>query len=132
MLVDKASTLDLTIPEMNVLLGGMGSLDVNSGHTPEGVLTDRPGALANDFLVNVLSMDTRWEKIPGKPGIYQGFDRKTGQKRWTATSVDLVFGANAELRATAEAYASADSKGRFYADFVKAWTKVMNLDCFDL
>lgn len=132
MLVDKASTLDLTIPEMTVLLGGMRSLDVNSGHTPEGVLTDHPGALTNDFLVNVLSMDTRWEKIPGKPGIYQGFDRRTGKKRWTATSVDLVFGANAELRATAEAYASADSKDRFYADFVKAWTKVMNLDRFDL
>lgn len=131
-LVDRASTLDLTIPEMTVLLGGMRSLDVNSGHSPDGVLTDHPGVLTNDFLVNVLSMDTRWEKSSNQPGIYNGFDRKTGAKRWTATDVDLVFGANSELRATAEAYASADSRTKFYADFVKAWTKVMNLDRFDL
>ncbi|MEN3168545.1 catalase/peroxidase HPI [Gluconobacter sp. OJB] len=131
-LVDRASTLDLTIPEMTVLLGGMRSLDVNSGHSPAGVLTAHPGMLTNDFLVNVLSMDTRWEKSISQPGVYNGFDRKTGTKRWTATDVDLVFGANSELRATAEAYASADSQKKFYADFVKAWTKVMNLDRFDL
>nr|WP_246091513.1 catalase/peroxidase HPI [Swingsia samuiensis] len=132
MLVDRASTLDLTIPEMTVLLGGMRSLDVNTAHSQNGVLTNHPGTLNNDFLENVLSMDTRWEKSAEQPGVFQGFDRKTGQKRWTATAVDLIFGANAELRATAEVYASADSKPKFYADFVKAWTKVMNLDRFDL
>ncbi len=131
-LVDRASTLDLTIPEMTVLLGGMRSLDVNSGHSENGVLTDRPGVLSNDMLVNVLSMDTRWEKVPNQDGLYQGYDRKTGKPHWTATAVDLVFGANAELRATAEAYASSDSAPKFYADFVKTWTKVMNLDRFDL
>ncbi|GAJ30411.1 catalase/peroxidase HPI [Acidomonas methanolica] len=131
-LVDRASTLDLTIPEMTVLLGGMRSLDVNAGHSPNGVLTNRPGQLTNDFLVNVLSMDTRWEKAADQQGVYEGFDRKTGAKRWTATDVDLVFGANSELRATAEAYASADSQQKFYSDFVKAWTKVMTLDRFDL
>ncbi|QDH25846.1 catalase/peroxidase HPI [Neokomagataea tanensis] len=131
-LVDRASTLDLTIPEMTVLLGGLRTLDVNSGHSENGVLTDRPGVLSNDFLVNVLSMDTRWEKSASEPGVYEGFDRKTGNKRWTATGVDLVFGANSELRATAEAYASADSQKKFYGDFVQAWTKVMDLDRFDL
>ncbi|MEX3098796.1 catalase/peroxidase HPI [Serratia ureilytica] len=131
-LVDKASTLDLTIPEMTVLLGGLRSLDVNQGHSENGVLTDSPGVLSNDFFVNILSMDTRWEKNTSKAGVYDGFDRKSGRKRWTATNVDLIFGANSELRATAEVYASADSKQKFYNDFIKAWTKVMNLDRFDL
>lgn len=130
-LVDRASTLDLTIPEMTVLLGGLRALDANSGHSPNGVLTDRPGVLTNDVLVNLLGMDTRWQKS-SQEGVYDGFDRKSGQKHWTATSVDLVFGANSELRATAETYASADSGPKFYADFVKAWTKVMDLDRFDL
>jgi len=131
-LVDRASTLDLTIPEMTVLLGGMRSLDVNTAHSPEGILTDHPGTLSNDFLINVLSMNIRWEKSKNQPGVYDGYDRKTNKKHWTATDVDLVFGANSELRATAEVYASADSKPKFYADFVKAWTKVMDLDRFDL
>ncbi len=131
-LVDKASTLNLTIPEMTVLLGGMRTLDVNTAHSQNGVLTKTPGALTRDFFSNVLTMDTRWQKVPGHADLFEGFDRTTGQKLWTATDVDLVFSANPELRAVAEVYASDDAKEKFYADFVKAWTKVMNLDRFDL
>ncbi len=131
-LVDKADTLGLTIPEMTVLLGGLRTLDINTGHSANGVLTKNPGALSTDFFTNVLTMDTRWEKVAGQEDLYEGFDRASGQKQWTATDVDLVFGANPELRAVAEVYASNDGKAKFYNDFVKAWTKVMNLDRFDL
>lgn len=131
-MVDKADTLGLTIPEMTVLLGGLRTLDINTGHSANGVLTKNPGALSTDFFTNVLTMDTRWEKVAGQEDLYEGFDRASGQKQWTATDVDLVFGANPELRAVAEVYASNDGKAKFYNDFVKAWTKVMNLDRFDL
>ena len=128
-LVDKADTLDLTVPEMTVLVGGMRALDANSGGSRNGVLTTRPGTLNNDFFVNLLSMDTAWSKS-ATPGLYDGKDRATGAPRWTATSVDLIFGSNSELRAVAEAYASDDAKEKFVTDFVAAWAKVMNEDRF--
>ncbi|WP_419826201.1 catalase/peroxidase HPI [Sphingomonas sp.] len=128
-LVDKADTLDLTVPEMTVLVGGMRALDANSGGSRNGVLTTRPGTLSNDFFVNLLSMDTAWSKS-ATPGLYDGKDRANGAPRWTATSVDLIFGSNSELRAVAEAYASDDARERFVTDFVAAWTKVMNEDRF--
>ena len=129
-LVDKADTLDLTVPEMTVLVGGMRALDANSGGSRNGVLASRPGTLGNDFFVNLLSMDTVWSKSAAVPGLYEGKDRATGAAKWTATPVDLVFGSNSELRAVAEVYASNDAKDKFVADFVKAWTKVMNADRF--
>jgi len=129
-LVDKADQLALTVPEMTVLLGGLRVLGANEGRSGHGVLTARPGQLSNDFFVNLLSMDTRWQKSEKAPGLYEGHDRAAGMPRWTATPVDLVFGANAELRAVAEAYASDDAKRQFVDDFVAAWTKVMNLDRF--
>jgi catalase-peroxidase len=132
MLVDKAGQLTLTVPEMTVLVGGMRVLDANSGRSRHGVLTDRPGTLSNDFFVNLLDMATEWKKSPESDGVYNGRDRKTGKPRWTATSVDLIFGSNSELRAVSEVYASGDSKGKFVQDFVKAWAKVMDLDRFDL
>jgi len=113
-----------------VLLGGLRVLGANEGRSGHGVLTARPGQLSNDFFVNLLSMDTRWQKSEKAPGLYEGHDRASGMPRWTATPVDLVFGANAELRAVAEAYASDDAKRQFVDDFVAAWTKVMNLDRF--
>jgi catalase-peroxidase len=120
-LVDKAALLDLSVPEMTVLLGGLRALGAN---------TDRPGVLSNDFFVNLLDMATEWKKSEESEGVYEGFDRKTGELKWTGTSVDLVFGSNSELRAVAEVYAFDDSKGKFVNDFVIAWTKVMNLDRF--
>ncbi|MGQ9896355.1 MAG: catalase/peroxidase HPI [Acidobacteriota bacterium] len=132
MLVEKASLLTLTIPEMTVLVGGMRALNANTGQTSHGVLTNRPGVLTNDFFVNLLDMSTKWSKSKTSEDIYEGYDRKTGQLRWTATPVDLIFGAHSELRAIAEVYASDDAKEKFVRDFVKAWTKVMNLDRFDL
>ncbi|MCW8093301.1 catalase/peroxidase HPI [Alteromonas sp. ASW11-130] len=130
MMVDKADQLDLTVPEMTVLIGGMRALDANANGDKHGVFTDKPGTLNNDFFVNLLSMDTTWEKMNEKEGFYQGKDRKSGDNKWTATPVDLIFGANAELRAVAEAYASSDSDQMFVDHFVKAWHKVMNLDRF--
>jgi catalase-peroxidase len=121
--------LNLTAPEMTVLIGGLRALDANVGHAQHGVLTDRPGALTNDFFVNVLSMETEWTS--SEDG-YEGRDRATGELRWTATAVDLVFGSHAQLRALAEVYASEDANARFVRDFVAAWDKVMNLDRFDL
>ena len=131
LLVDKANLLRLTVPEMTVLVGGLRVLGANTDGTIAGVLTATPGALTNDFFVNLLDMATKW--APGKTeGQYEGHDRKTDAPRWTATPVDLVFGSNGELRAVAEVYAESDGKARFVRDFVAAWTKVMNLDRFDL
>jgi catalase-peroxidase len=132
MLVDKANKLKLTVPEMTVLVGGMRALNANTGGAKHGVLTSRPGALTNDFFVNLLDMSTKWTKAAATEGVYEGRDRKTDAVKWTATPVDLVLGSNSELRAIAEVYASEDGKQQFAQDFAKAWTKVMNLDRFDL
>ena len=131
MLVDKADQLNLTVPEMTVLIGGMRVLDANAGGAPHGVLTNRPAELSNDFFVNLLDMSIKWQKA-GEEGLYEGIDRKTGEVKYTATSVDLIFGSNSELRAVAEVYAMDDSEELFVEDFVKAWTKVMTLDRFDI
>jgi catalase-peroxidase len=130
MLVDRASNLTLTVPEMTVLVGGMRALNSNEGQTQYGIFTDRPGSLTNDFFVNLLDMSYTWNKSSTSDGIYEGHDRTTGALKWTATPVDLVFGSNSELRAVAEVYASADGQAKFVQDFVKAWSKVMNLDRF--
>jgi catalase-peroxidase len=132
MLVDRASNLTLTVPEMTVLVGGMRVLNANEGQSQYGVFTDRPGTLTNDFFVNLLDMSYTWNKSAASEGVYEGHDRKTGALKWTATPVDLVFGSNSELRAVAEVYASADGQEKFGHDFVRAWTKVMTLDRFDL
>lgn len=127
MLVDKADQLDLTVPQMTVLVGGLRTLNANHRQVSHGVLTDKPGTLSNDFFVNLLDMSTVWKKSEDD-GIYEGVDRKTGQAKWIATYVDLIFGSSSELRAVAEVYAYDTSKQKFFDDFVKAWTKVMNLD----
>jgi catalase-peroxidase len=132
MLVDKANQLNLTVPQMTVLVGGMRALDANSASSKHGVLTSRPGVLTNDFFVNLLDMSTKWKKSSESEGVYEGHDRKTDKLKWTATSVDLIFGSNSELRAVSEVYASDDSKEKFVRDFVDAWDKVMRLDRFDL
>ena len=132
MLVDRAQLLTLTAPEMTVLVGGLRALNVNAGGSKHGVFTDRPGALTNDFFVNLLDMNTKWQPSAKSEGVYEGSDRKTGKARWTGTRVDLVFGSNSQLRALAEVYACNDAKERFVKDFAAAWTKVMNLDRFDL
>ncbi len=132
MLVDKANLLTLTVPETTVLIGGMRSLNANTGGSKHGVFTDRPGTLSNDFFVNLLDMSTQWSKSSTSDGIYEGRDRKTGELKWTATSVDLIFGSNSELRAVAEVYAADDGQELFVQDFVDAWTKVMTLDRFDV
>lgn len=131
MLIDKAQLLTLSAPEMTVLVGGMRVLSTNAGNC-HGVFTSAPGTLSNDFFVNLLDMGTEWKPAAGAKGIYEGSDRKTGKVKWTGTRVDLVFGSNSQLRALAEVYASADGKEKFVKDFVAAWTKVMNLDRFDL
>lgn len=131
MLVDRANYLTLTVPEMTVLVGGMRVLDANARHTKHGVLTKNPGTLNNDFFVNLLDMSTQWSKSSVTEGIYEGRDRSTGESKWTATPVDLIFGSNSELRAVAEVYAANDAKEKFVKDFVNAWTKVMTLDRFD-
>jgi catalase-peroxidase len=130
-LVERATLLNLTVPEMTVLLGGMRSLSANTGNSNYGVLTDKPGNLSNDFFVNLLSMSTQWKKSTEMQGIYEGLDRSSGQLKWKATPVDLVFGSNSELRAVAEVYAANDGRDRFFKDFVAAWSKVMNLDRFN-
>ncbi len=132
LLVDKAGLLNLTAPEMTVLVGGMRALDANVGGAEHGVFTDRPGQLTNDFFVNLLTMDTQWRVSSNTPGVYEGVDRATGTLRWTATAADLVFGSNSQLRAIAEVYGSEDGQQKFVHDFVAAWHKVMNLDRFDL
>nr|WP_316838467.1 catalase/peroxidase HPI [Pseudohalioglobus sediminis] len=131
MLVDKADQLALTVPEMTVLIGGLRSLDANSGGSQHGVFTDKPGTLNNDFFVNLLDMSTRWQKADAE-GVYQGVDARSGAVKYTATPVDLIFGSNSELRAIAEAYAYDNAQERFVNDFVAAWVKVMQLDRFDL
>ncbi|MBL8292974.1 MAG: catalase-peroxidase, partial [Bryobacterales bacterium] len=131
MLVERASLLTLTVPEMTVLVGGMRTLNANAGQAAHGVFTSRPGTLSNDFFVNLLDMSTQWSKS-ATDGVYEGRDRKTGQTKWTATPVDLAIGSNSELRTIAEVYAAADGKEKFVQDFAKAWAKVMNLDRFDL
>lgn len=132
LLIDKAQLLTLTASEMTVLIGGLRVLDVNYEQKKLGVLTDKPGALSNDFFVNLLDMDTEWKPVGSDDKEFEGFDRASGQKKWSASRVDLIFGANSQLRAQAEVYACEDSKEKFFADFVKAWNKVMNLDRFDL
>ncbi len=131
-LVDRASLLTLTVPEMTALVGGLRVLDANTGDFNHGVFTDRPGTLSTDFFVNLLDMSTQWTKADKAEGIYEGRDRKSGELKWTATPVDLVFGSHAELRALAELYAANDGHDKFMQDFVAAWTKVMTLDRFDL
>ena len=131
-LVDKAQLLTLTAPELTVLVGGLRVIGANVGESKHGVFTQKPGSLSNDFFVNLLDMNTAWKPAAGSKDEYEGVDRKTGEARWTATRADLVFGSNAILRATAEVYASSDSQEKFVDDFVAVWTKVMNLDRFDI
>jgi catalase-peroxidase len=132
MLVDKAQLLTLTAPEMTVLVGGMRALNANVGQSPHGVLTKRPGTLSNDFFVNLLDMGTIWKPVTDGEGVFEGRDRSTDELKWTATRVDLIFGSHSQLRALAEVFAGDDSQEAFVHDFVAAWTKVMNLDRFDL
>jgi catalase-peroxidase len=132
LLVDRAHLLTLTAPEMTVLVGGLRALNANVGQAKHGVFTDRPETLTNDFFVNLLDNNTKWQKSTTSEGVFEGQDRRTGAVKWTATRVDLVFGSNSELRAVAEVYACSDSAEKFTHDFVAAWTKVMNLDRFDL
>ncbi len=131
-LVDRANLLTLTAPEMTVLVGGMRALNASFGATAHGVFTRRPGSLTNDFFVNLLDMNTKWQKSSTSEGVLDGRDRATGEPRWTGTVVDLVFGSNSQLRALAEVYASSDAQQAFVRDFVAAWNKVMNLDRYDL
>jgi len=132
LLVDRANLLTLTAPEMTVLIGGLRVLNANFGQSDYGVFTKWPEALTNDFFVNLLDMNTKWQKSTGPAGLLEGHDRTTGEHKWTATVVDLVFGSNSQLRALAEFYACSDSQHEFVRDFVAAWSKVMNLDRFDL
>jgi catalase-peroxidase len=132
LLVDRASMLTLTAPEMTVLVGGMRVLNANHGQAPHGVLTDRPGTLTHDFFVNLLDMGTDWQGTASAEDVYEGRHRATGEIRWTATAADLVFGSNSQLRAIAEVYACDDAEEEFVRDFVAAWNKVMNLDRYDL
>jgi catalase-peroxidase len=117
---------------MTVLVGGIRALNANHGQSKHGVFTNRPGTLTNDFFVNLLDISTQWQPSAAFEGVYEGRDRKTGALRWTGTRADLIFGSHSQLRALAEVYASSDAKEKFATDFVKAWTKVMNLDRFDI
>jgi len=132
LLIDKAQLLTLTVPEMTVLIGGLRVLNANVGRSEHGVFTRRPEALSNDFFVNLLDMRTEWKPVSNANDVFEGRDRKTGERRWSGTRVDLLFGSHAQLRAVAEVYGSADSAEKFVTDFIAAWTKVMNLDRFDL
>ncbi|MFB0987960.1 MAG: catalase/peroxidase HPI [Gammaproteobacteria bacterium] len=132
MLIEKAALLNLTVPEMAALVGGMRALDANTGQSKHGVFTDQPGTLSNDFFVNLIDLNVVWSRSATEEGIFEGRDRATNELKWTATPADLIFGSNSELRAIAEFYASEDSKEQFVQDFVSAWTKVMMLDRFDL
>jgi catalase-peroxidase len=124
--------LTLTAPELTVLVGGMRALNANFGQTKYGVFTERPEALTNDFFINLLDMRTVWKSTSDANDVFEGRDRKTGKVRWTATRADLIFGSNAQLRGISEVYASGDAETDFVKDFVKSWTKVMNLDRYDL
>jgi catalase-peroxidase len=132
LLVDKAQLLTLTAPEVTVLVGGMRALNANFGKSPHGVFTRRPETLTNDFFVNLLDMGTEWKPASDAADVFEGRDRRTGEVKWTATRVDLVFGSHSELRALAEVYGSSDAQVKFVHDFVAAWSKVMNLDRFDV
>jgi catalase-peroxidase len=132
LLVDRAQLLKLTAPEMTVLVGGLRVLGANYRQSKDGVFTDKPGTLTNDFFVNLLDMATEWKASSTAVGQFDGLDRKTGEVKWTATRVDLIFGSNSQLRALSEVYASSDAKETFVKDFVAAWNKVMNLDRYDL
>jgi catalase-peroxidase len=132
LLVERAFMLNLTAPEMTVLVGGMRALNANSGQSKHGVFTDRPETLTNDFFVNLLDMSVEWNASASDANVYEGRDRATGKVKWTAAAVDLIFGYNSQLRALAEVYAQDDSKEKFARDFMAAWNKVMNLDRFDL
>ena len=127
MLIEKAALLDLSVPEMTVLVGGMRSLGANYDGSNYGVFTNKPGQLSNDFFVNLIDLSTQWKKSPANEAVYEGFDRETGEKKWSATPVDLIFGSNSELRAVSEYYAVDDAEEDFVQDFVTAWSKVMNL-----
>jgi catalase-peroxidase len=132
LLLDRASLLTLTAPEMTVLLGGLRVLDINFGKQAHGRFTEEPETLTNDFFVNLLDMSTKWLPAAGVEGVLVGRDRVTGEPKWTGTSVDMIFGSNSVLRSLSEVYACSDSGAKFVDDFVAAWTKVMNLDRFDL
>ncbi len=132
MLIDKSQLLNLSAPEMAVLIGGLRVLGANHGKSKNGVFTTQPETLTNDFFVNLLDMSTKWQKNPAIEGALEGTDRQSGAPKWTATVVDLVFGSNSQLRAVAEVYASSDAKETFVNDFVAAWSKIMNADRFDL
>ena len=132
MLVDKANLLNLTAPEMTVLVGGMRVLNTNSDKSNHGVFTNKVETLSNDFFINVLDLSTTWSAKSESDTIFEGRNRKTGEMKWTGTRADLIFGSNTELRALAEVYASEDAKDKFVKDFVATWAKVMNLDRFDL
>jgi catalase-peroxidase len=132
LLVDKSQLLTLTAPEMTVLVGGMRVLNTNFGGSQHGVFTKCPETLTNDFFVNLLDMGTEWKAVSKDADVFEGRDRKTGELKWTATRVDLIFGSNSQLRALAEVYGCEDSQEKFLQDFVAAWNKVMNLDRFDL
>jgi catalase-peroxidase len=132
MLIDKAQLLTLTAPELTVLIGGMRVLNTNFDHSQYGVFTKQPGVLTNDYFVNLIDFSTTWKATSSAKDLFEGSDRKTGAIKWTGTRVDLIFGSNSELRAIAEVYACEDAQEKFVQDFVAAWTKVMNLDRFDL
>jgi catalase-peroxidase len=132
LLIGRAQQLTLTAPEMTVLLGGLRVLNVTAGQSRHGVFTERPEVLTNDFFVNLLTMDTEWKAISDGGDLFEGRDRRTGERKWTATRVDLLFGANAQLRAVAEVYASVDAREKFVRDFAAVWNKTMSLDRFDL
>jgi catalase-peroxidase len=135
LLLDRVQLLKLTVPELTVLMGGMRALNTNFGQSKHGVFTKRPGTLNNDFFVNLLDMSTQWQSSSQSNGsgtVYEGRDRKTNEVKWTATRADLLFGSNSQLRAIAEVYAQNDSKEKFVKDFAAAWSRVMNLDRFDL
>src|SRR5262249_18290337 len=132
LMVDRAQLLRLTAPEMTVLVAGMRALNANFGNSKNGVFTKRPETLTNDFFVNLLDMNTNWQASRNSEGVFEGRDRATGEIKWTGTRVDLVFGSNSQLRAIAEVYGCDDSKEVFVKDFVAAWSKVTNLDRYDL
>src|SRR5262249_26188628 len=132
MLIDRAQLLTLSAPEMTVLIGGLRVLGANAGQSKHGVFTKRADTLSNDFFVNLLDMGTQWKPISDANDIFEGRDRATNALKWTATRVDLVFGSSSQLRALAEVYGSSDAQQKFVRDFVSTWTKVMNLDRFDL
>ena len=132
MLIDRANLMKLTAPEMTVLIGGLRAININFDNSDNGVFTKKPGKLTNDFFINLLDMNTTWKETSKKEDFFQGQDRKTGKVKWKGTRADLIFGSNSQLRAFAEVYACEDSTDKFLTDFVAAWTKVMNLDRFDL